>query len=214
MCSVLRQEQLRLLSGRTQLLLMTRGHPEAKMRRVVTALLSSLAIGLPFPAAIAAAARVTVHATPVSRKLVGQTAQAGQWGTVSINVTAQTTGTGTRSTRSLQRSRRFLHLSHLAVAVHHVAGASGSAAGVPHRPEREEHPDGLRRHLYERGVPPVAPVGAAQGQVSSSRRLPCGNDEGERAAAGEHFSERRPRSPAVRWAVAGADQGHLSFSHR
>lgn len=66
------------------------------MRRVVTALLSSLAIGLPFPAAIAAAARVNVHATPVSRKLVGQTAQAGQWGTVSINVTAQTTGTGTR----------------------------------------------------------------------------------------------------------------------
>jgi uncharacterized protein with FMN-binding domain len=66
------------------------------MRHLLTGLLISLAVGLPFPTAIASAARVSVRATSVSRKLVGQTAAAGQWGTVSINVTVQTTGTGSR----------------------------------------------------------------------------------------------------------------------
>jgi uncharacterized protein with FMN-binding domain len=65
------------------------------MRRLLIALLSSLAAAAPFGTAIASAARTTVHAATVTRKLVGRTAYAGQWGSVNINVTLQTSGSGT-----------------------------------------------------------------------------------------------------------------------
>ena len=64
------------------------------MRRIVAALLSTLAAGLPLGAAVASAARATGQNGSVTRKLVGQPAQAGQWGTVFINVTIKTTVSG------------------------------------------------------------------------------------------------------------------------
>ena len=63
------------------------------MRRLLIALLSSLAAGAPLGADVASAAR-TVHAVTVTRKLAGQTAFAGQWGSVNIDVTLQTSGSG------------------------------------------------------------------------------------------------------------------------
>ena len=63
------------------------------MRRLLIALLTSLAAGAPVGAGFASAAR-TVHAVTVTRKLSGQTAYAGQWGSVNINVTQRASGTG------------------------------------------------------------------------------------------------------------------------
>ena len=69
----------------------------------------------------------------------------------------------------VHRSRRRLHVSHLALAVHHVAVAADPAAGVPEGSELED-PDGLRRDPDEPGLHPVASVRAAQGARVSARQ--------------------------------------------
>ena len=66
------------------------------MPRLLAALLWSLVAGLPLAPGAAAVERSTRQATPLTRKLAGQTAPAGQWGTVTINVTVRATGSGAR----------------------------------------------------------------------------------------------------------------------
>jgi uncharacterized protein with FMN-binding domain len=69
------------------------------MRKTVTVLLSVAALAVP-TAGGAATALQAAKKKVVTKKLVGQTAQADRWGTVSINVTLKTTTiAGRKATR-------------------------------------------------------------------------------------------------------------------
>jgi uncharacterized protein with FMN-binding domain len=71
------------------------------MRRLLATVLSALAVGLPFAVDGVAVARAAVHAKAVkstTRKVSGTPGQAGQWGSVRINVTVKTTVKGSHKT--------------------------------------------------------------------------------------------------------------------
>ncbi len=69
------------------------------MRKFVVTVLCAQALLIPVANGLAAASSLTSAATPksrsktVTRKLVGQNATAGQWGSVQVNITLRTTTT-------------------------------------------------------------------------------------------------------------------------
>jgi uncharacterized protein with FMN-binding domain len=74
------------------------------MRKLVLSALSAYTFLVPVAAGVAAGRSAAADAssqkgtTTVTRKYVGQTAQAGQWGSVQVNVTRRTTTAGTKAT--------------------------------------------------------------------------------------------------------------------
>ena len=75
-----------------------RSPAENNLRRTLSVLLTAGALAVP-ATSWAAALTATTEKKAVTKKLVGQAAQADRWGTVQVSITLQKTTTGAKKTR-------------------------------------------------------------------------------------------------------------------